>query len=80
MDLNLELIEQENQQYMNEKLKSIITPMVAQILIRRPKNVRTFMLEWLKKTYNHPGPEKSVAETPKGEEVGEKSVHDVLVA
>ena len=40
---------------MTEKLKDIIEPMVAQALIHRPKNLRLFMLEWLKKTYNRPG-------------------------
>ena len=43
---------EENQNYLQSKLKGIIEPMVAQILLSNPTNVRKFMLEWLTKTYN----------------------------
>lgn len=52
--MDLDAIEKENQTYMTEKLKGVIEPMVAQILLQRPASVRTFMLEWLRRTYNRP--------------------------
>lgn len=45
-------MEEENKKYLAEKLKDVMEPMIAQALLKRPKNVAKFMLNWLKETYN----------------------------
>ena len=37
-------------------VKDVVEPMIAQILIKRPKNVAKFMLSYLKSTYNRRDP------------------------
>ena len=49
-------MEEENQEYLNSKLKSIIEPMIVQILTKQPTNIRVFMLNWLKQTYDRNDP------------------------
>jgi len=46
-------MEEGNQNYIDTKLKSIIEPMLTQLIIKRPEDVPSFMLEWVKKTYNY---------------------------
>ncbi len=47
----------ENKKYIAAKLKSIVEPMVTQLLMHKPDDVPRFMLDWLKTTYNRPAPE-----------------------
>jgi hypothetical protein len=37
---------------LNAKVKDVMEPLIAQILLKRPKNVAKFMLNWLKENYN----------------------------
>jgi len=45
-------MEEENKEYLESKVKDVMEPMIAQILLKRPKNVAKFMLGWLKERYN----------------------------
>lgn len=45
-------MEEENKEYLELRLKDIMEPMIAQALLKRPKNVAKFMLNWLKEKYN----------------------------
>lgn len=51
-------MEEENRQYIAHKLKGIIEPMIAQLLVHKPKDTTNFMLEWLEsqrsKTHSNP--------------------------
>ena len=40
-------MEEENKQYIARKLKGIVEPMIAQLIINKPKDTIAFMLEWL---------------------------------
>jgi len=49
-------MEQENAKYISKKLKGVIEPMIAQIVLKRPENVAQFMLDYLKTTFNRSEP------------------------
>ena len=45
-------MEEENKKYIAEKLKTVIEPMIAQVVLKKPADVPKFMLDWLKTTYH----------------------------
>jgi len=45
-------MDEENKQYISAKLKTIIEPMIAQLILHKPQDPVNFMINWLKQTYD----------------------------